>query len=136
MRAWLVLVAVAISAAGQAARSQELPRFEVVSIKPSPAGAAGGGMRTSPGGRIAVINTTLKGLVAMAYQRFTWDTREIIGGPSWFNEARFDVLAQASAGLPTVDADGLPSQLLAMFRAMLEERFQLAVHWAAQERPV
>jgi uncharacterized protein (TIGR03435 family) len=136
MRVWLILAALAISTAGQPARSQELPRFEVVSIKPSPAGATGGGLRTSPGGRIAVMNTTLKGLVAAAYQRFTWDTRDIIGGPSWFNESRFDVLAQASGGLPPVDVDGFPSQLLAMFRAMLEDRFQLAVHWEARERPV
>ncbi len=136
MKAWLVLMAVAIATAGLTARGQEPPRFDVVSIKPSPAGATGGGMRTSPGGRIAVMNTTLKGLVTAAYQRFTWDYREIIGGPSWFNEARFDVLAQASGGLPPVDADGFPSQLLAMFRATLEERFRLAVHWEARERPV
>ncbi len=136
MNTWLAFVAIALSTAGQPARGQELPRFEVVSIRPSPAGATGGGMRTSPGGRIAVMNTTLKGLVAAAYQRFTWDTRDIIGGPSWFNEARFDVLAQASGGLPPVDVDGFPSQLLAMFRAMLEDRFRLAVHWEARERPV
>ena len=136
MRPSLVLAAIAVATASQAARRQEPPRFDVVSIKPAPAGATGGGMRTSPGGRIAVMNTTLKGLVAAAYQRFPWDTRDIIGGPSWFNEARFDVLAQASGGLPPVDGDGFPSRLLAMFRAMLEDRFQLAAHWEARQRPV
>lgn len=136
MRARLIVAAVLVAVVGQVSRGQEPPRFDVVSVKLSPAGATGGGMRISPGGHIAVTNTTLKGLVAATYQRFTWDTREIIGGPSWFNEARFDVLAQAAGGVPPVDADGFPSQLLAMFRAMLEDRFQLAAHWQAVDRPV
>ena len=59
-------------------------------------------------------NVTLKGMVHAAYQRFTSDAREIVGGPDWFNEARFDVIAVAPGGLPRVVADGFPSQLLAM----------------------
>ena len=130
----IVVLLMLLGWAGWAQAQQ--PRFDVVSIKPSPPSATGGGLRTSPGGRVAMVNTTLKGLVTAAYQRFTWDYREIVGGPSWFNEARFDVLAQASAGLPPVDPDGFPSQLLAMFRTMLEERFRLAVHWETRERPI
>src|SRR5689334_23087077 len=74
------------------------PAFEVVSIKPTPPGTQGGGLQLSPGGRVTWTNATLKGLVAAAYQRFTWDSREIIGGPGWFNDVRFDVIALATGG--------------------------------------
>ena len=111
-------------------------RFEVVSIKPTPPGTQGGGFQVSPGGRVTWRNSTLKGMVAAAYQRFTWDSREIVGGPDWFNEARFDVIALAPGGLPPVDADGFPSQLRAMFRAVLADRFRLAAHWETRDRPI
>jgi hypothetical protein len=75
-------------------------------------------------------------MVAGAYQRFRWDSREIVGGPDWFNQARFDVIALAPDGLPRVDADGFPSQLLAMFRRMLEDRFRLVAHWEPRERSI
>lgn len=114
----------------------QAPRFEVVSVKPSSPDALGGGLRTSPGGRVQITNSTLKGLVAAAYQRFAWDSREIVGGPDWISSARFDVLGQAAGGLPPVDADGFPSQLVAMLRAVLEDRFRLAVHWETRERPI
>lgn len=135
----LVLSAAAVlglvSAAGAELLSQT-PRFEVVSVKPASPDAQGGGVRISPGGRVVWTNTSLEGLVAAAYQRHAWDTRDIIGGPAWFNKDRFDVIAQATGGLPPVDADGFPSQLLVMLRGLLEDRFALAAHWEKQERPI
>jgi uncharacterized protein (TIGR03435 family) len=116
--------------------SQAPLRFEVVSIKPTPPGTEGGGRQLLPGGRVTLRNTTLKALVAAAYQRFMWDQREIVGGPDWINETRFDVTALAPGGLPRVDADGFPSQLLAMFRALLADRFRLVAHWEMRERPI
>jgi uncharacterized protein (TIGR03435 family) len=111
------------------------PSFDVVSVKPTPPGTAGGGIQISPGGRVTWTNVTLRAMVNAAYQRFKWDSREIAGGPDWFNEAHFDVIAVAPEGLPPVDADGFPSRLLAMFRAMLEDRFRLMTHWATREGP-
>jgi uncharacterized protein (TIGR03435 family) len=122
--------------AGHVQRPGTAPRFEVVSIRPASPDAQGGGFRLSPGGRLVWTNTSLNGLVAAAYQRHTWDTRDIIGGPPWFNKERFDVIAQAVGGLPPVDGDGFPSQLLAMVRGLLEERFGLVAHWEKQERPI
>src|SRR5918996_3782827 len=112
------------------------PSFEVVSVKPTPPGAQGGGIQFSPSGRVTWTNVTLKAMVGAAYQRFTWDTREIVGGPDWFNQARFDVIAVAPGGLPRVDADGFPSQLLAMFRAVLEDRFKLVARWDTRDAPI
>jgi len=56
--------------------------------------------------------------------------------PDWLNEARFDVIALAPGGLPRADADGFPSQLLAMFRRMLEDRFRLMAHWEKGEQSI
>ena len=128
LAAMLVALATLIPLRAQA------PRFEIVSIKPTPPETQGGGFQLLPGGRVTWRNSTLKGMVAAAYQRFTWDSREIVGGPDWFNEARFDVVALAPGGLPPVDADGFPSQLLAMVRAVLANRFRLVAHWETRER--
>ena len=110
--------------------------FEVVSVKSTPPGTQDGGVQISPSGRVTWTNVTLQAMVNAAYQRFKWDSREIIGGPDWFNEARFDVVAVAPGGLPRPDADGFPSQLLAMIRAVLEDRFKLVAHWDTRERPI
>jgi uncharacterized protein (TIGR03435 family) len=130
-----LLLALVIAAAGRLT-SQAPLRFEVVSVKPTPPGTEGGGRQLLPGGRVTLRNTTLKALVAAAYQRSTWDSPEIVGGPDWIGEARFDVTALAPGGLPRVDADGFPSQLLAMFRAVLTDRFRLVAHWDMRERPI
>ena len=129
----VVVLLTLLASAGWAEAQQ--PRFDVVSVKRASPDAQGGGLRVSPGGRMAFVNSTLKGLIAAAYQRFTWDSREIIGGPAWLNETRYDVIAQANGGLPPVDADGFPSQLVGMLRAALEERFKVVAHWEARERP-
>jgi uncharacterized protein (TIGR03435 family) len=113
------------------------PAFEVVSVKPVPPGTqGGGGVQFSPGGRVTWTNVTLQAMVHAAYQRFTWDSWEIVGGPDWLDETRFDVIAVAPGGLPRVDADGFPSQLLAMVRAMLEDRFKIVAHWETREAPI
>jgi len=129
----LVLVGVAVVSVTLIAQA---PAFEVVSVKPNKSGDAGSQFRIEPGGRVTWTNTTLQGMVAGAYQRFRWDSREIVGGPDWFSQARFDVIALAPGGLPRADADGFPSQLLAMFRRMLEDRFQLVSHWEKREQSI
>jgi uncharacterized protein (TIGR03435 family) len=129
---FLCLAALSASLATHA----QSPAFDVVSVKPTPPGTQGGGLQISPGGRVTWTNTTLKGMVHAAYQRFTWDPREIVGGPDWFNEARFDVIAVAPGGLPRADADGFPSHLLAMVRALLEDRFTLVTREDTRDAPI
>jgi uncharacterized protein (TIGR03435 family) len=131
-----LLIGIAAVSVTLLAQTPARPSFEVVSITPTPPGTEGSGFRVSPGGRVTWINTTLQAMVAGAYQRYTWDSFEIVGGPPWFNEARFDVVALSPGGLPAVDADGFPSQLLAMFRAMLEDRFRLVARRDTREAPI
>jgi uncharacterized protein (TIGR03435 family) len=132
-----LLVGLAVAAVPLlAGQRSDAPRFEVVSIKPVPPETQGGGLQIAPGGRVTWRNVTLSAMVNAAYQRFQWDSREIVGGPDWFNETHFDVVALAPGGLPKADADGFPSQLLAMFRRVLEDRFRLVTHSKPRERPV
>jgi uncharacterized protein (TIGR03435 family) len=102
------------------------PTFDVVSIKPSQPGAPNRLPRVSPG-RVEIYNTTLKGLIRTAYSRFAFDTREIVGGPSWIDSDRFDLVATMSLP-PQVDSSGLPTGLIAMLRTLIEERFRLRTH--------
>ena len=138
MRRMMLTIAVvpALIVAGLAQQPSPSPAFEVVSVKPNRSGDSGSQFRIEPGGRVTWRNVTLSAMVNGAYQRFQWDSGEIVGGPDWFNEARFDVVALAPAGLPRPDADGFPSQLLNMIRGVLADRFRLVAHWEPRERPI
>ena len=70
-----------------------------------------------PGGYRAV-NAPLRLLIRDAYalQGF-----QLVGGPSWLDSERFDILAKAE-GNPTPDQERL------MLRTLLAERFALSVH--------
>jgi uncharacterized protein (TIGR03435 family) len=105
--------------------------FEVADIKPSApqVTAASGGIQA--GGRIDLRGFTLKTLMSIA-----WGLQENIAGdfftgaPSWFDSARFDVVARAPGSGP-VKANELPvdeEALLTMLRNLLTDRFKLKTH--------
>jgi uncharacterized protein (TIGR03435 family) len=103
------------------------PRFDVVSIKPSPPGAPNRLPRISPG-RVEISNRTLKDLIGMGYSRFPFDSREIVGGPSWIDSERFDIVATMGQPSQGFDSTGLPAGLAAMMRALVEDRFAVKTH--------
>lgn len=119
--------------------------FEVASIKPSAPDARGGFLQLQPGGGLRATNFTLKQLLAFAY-----DVRDfqISGGPAWINSARYDLQARAEHG-PEAPAspddlrkmtDGqrksFQDQIRERLRALLAERFQVAIHRESREEPV
>lgn len=110
--------------------------FDVVSIKPNRSATGEGRFRGSPGGRFEWTNVPVVTLIGAAYQRFSFDEREIVGAPGWASSERFDVIAQLGGPTPSVDPDGFPSQLLALFRGMLEDRLQLQTHRETREGPI
>jgi uncharacterized protein (TIGR03435 family) len=112
------------------------PRFDVVSIRQNKSGALEGGLRINPGGQMQWTSTTLKELIGTSFQRFAFDMRETTGGPSWLDQARFDVVVQTGTGAPKVDPDGFPSETFAMIRAMLAERFGVVTHNEQREAPI
>jgi uncharacterized protein (TIGR03435 family) len=79
-------------------------------------------------GRAGIVgrNVTLKSLIAEAYRL---QPHRVLGGPGWFDYDQYDVEAKA-AGPASAD------QLLLMLRALLAERFRLALHRETKELQV
>ena len=101
------------------------PVFEAVSIKANRSGEARSSFRGTLSG-ISVTNQTVIDIV-----RNVWNVNrlQIVGGPSWVGEDRFDIEAKAS-GKPGRE------ELVAMMKTMLGERFKLAVHQEMRPIPV
>jgi uncharacterized protein (TIGR03435 family) len=95
----------------------EAPAFEVVSIKPSKAGAGGPRMSPSPGG-LAAANVTVKMLIRAAYRV---EESSMSGGPGWLDSAQYDVTAKT-------EQRATEEQLRLMLQKLLADRFQLRVH--------
>jgi uncharacterized protein (TIGR03435 family) len=112
------------------------PAFEVVSVKPSPANCAGPGPNNGPNpGRLDLPCVPIRALIRAAYGLLAGDqiaarSMQIIGGPSWLDNDRFDISAKASGPAPATQMMG------PMMQSLLEDRFQLKVHVEARESPV
>ena len=101
------------------------PTFEVVSIKRNITGGQES-MVAHPGGRLTATNLPVLNLIRTTYQL---QDDQIHGGPEWISTERFDIMATAKADTP------LP-QLGPMLKALLVERFKLAVHSEHRELPI
>jgi uncharacterized protein (TIGR03435 family) len=101
------------------------PVFEAVSIKANRSGDARSSFRGTLSG-ISVTNQTVTDII-----RNVWNVNrlQIVGGPSWAGEDRFDIEARASGKAGR-------DELVAMMKTMLAERFNLAVHQETRPIPV
>ena len=111
---------VAISCAGQPAA-----RFEIADVHAATSHAYSGAPRIG-GGRYEMKAATMVDLVRNAYD-FTAD--KIVGGPSWLEMDRFDIVAKLPAG-------ATPETEKLMLQALLAERFALALHKDTRPFPV
>jgi uncharacterized protein (TIGR03435 family) len=126
-------------------------RFDVVSVKPSPAqpfagrggGACGGGLPQIEPTRFAVSRTTVFSLVALAYAKGCSNAEAhdlISGGPGWIKSDPFDIQAVIPSGSPTYTQrqfeDGEAPRLQLMIRNLLADRFKLAIHSEDKEMSV
>ena len=115
------------------------PAFEVASIKPNNSGDGRVLMSNQPG-RYTASNVTLRLLIRNAYQLQDF---QISGGPSWISSDRFDIVAKIDASAqeamaaasPMLPGQG-PGPLQLMIRALLADRFKLAVHTETKEQPI
>jgi len=98
------------------------PTFEVVSIKPAPPNARGGGYNLSPG-RLNGRNQSLRDMVKFAYNLHDY---QVSGGAPWTANELFEVLATFPAA--TTNADRL-----LMMQSMLASRFALVVEHGSKE---
>ena len=100
------------------------PRFEAVSIKRHEPGSPQG-YREVPGGRIVSQGQTTISTIARAHG--IRGTR-IIGGPDWIR-SDFYTVETAASGKPD------DTQVLAMLRQMLTERYKLVAHTERRDMP-
>ena len=106
----------------------QAPAFDVASLKPSPP-PEGDLYRANLGtvrhGELTMANVTLSDCLRFAYG-ITNDLQ--LAGPAWIKDkgVRFDILAKANPETPI-------HQFPLMLRALLAERFQLALHHESKE---
>jgi len=106
--------------------------FEVASLKPS-APNAPPGQPDIKNGRLYVPGISLQNLIGVAWE--INGPEFLIGAPKWLNEDKYDILAKAPEGVAigdlTPNRNSVPVNIDAlrpMLRALITERFQLAVH--------
>ena len=120
-------LAVVLTAATLSAQSAPSPTFDVVSVKRNRTGDQNSSTRPRPGGGVQITNNTLRQMIRNAYQR---EDYLIIGGPSWVDSDRFDVVATGVG--PDVGFEVLQRRM----QAMLSDRFRLAVRDEIRQLPV
>ena len=100
----------------------QLPSFEVISIKPRTADRPSGGIPNAPD-RFVRPNVSVAQLMEYAY-----DVRDfqILGGPGWMRSERFEVSAKAETAVPQ-------AQMRLMVQRLLADRFGVRVHRETRE---
>lgn len=121
MKGLLAHVSVFIALAGVAyGQTDPLPSFDAADVHVSPRSAnpnvqsLGGFVR---GGKYQFRNATMLDLVASAYGV---EPEKVLGGPSWLETDRFDILAKAPASATNATAK-------LMLRSLLADRFKLVI---------
>jgi uncharacterized protein (TIGR03435 family) len=125
------------------AQPQPTLTFEVASIKPASTDAKGSSIQFMPGGGLSMTNIPLRAMITFAY-----DVRDfqISGGPGWVGTERFDVRAKAErtasdgpvdlAKMTDDQRKTVREQIAERLRALLADRFQLAVHKETKDQPI
>jgi uncharacterized protein (TIGR03435 family) len=113
------------------ALAQEKPvrlTYDVVSIRPSQPGATGGGFVDSLPGGIGynAENIPIKVILCVIYRI---PLRQVVGGPDWLSNERFDVQVRADRPYSIDD-------LHIMFQNALADRFNLKLHIETKTGPV
>jgi uncharacterized protein (TIGR03435 family) len=136
MRVIVASLFVMAALAGTSAQTPDTPAlaFEAASIKLNKSGGNTSGLRRFPGGRFEVTNMPLAFLIEFAYQLQNY---ELQGGPSWLTSDRWDIIAKiAGDPPPTTPGTGTPDAIMLATRALMAERFKLAVHRETREDDV
>lgn len=113
-----------LAASGVFAQPQDTrPAFDAASVKPNTSGSGSSSSNGSKG-QIVMINLTLKRLIERAYNVQPFQ----VTGPEWMESVRFDIVAKYP---PDTKSEDRPL----MLKALLEDRFKLAVHRETKEMP-
>jgi uncharacterized protein (TIGR03435 family) len=121
-----ILFAAALCAASLAGQKTEIARVRASPKTPGAGFMAGfGGGMLQRAGRVELHGASIAGMIRAAWGM---DLDRIVGGPSWVELDRFDVIAK----LPD-HAD--PAAISEMLKALLADRFKLVVHEGKQPMP-
>jgi uncharacterized protein (TIGR03435 family) len=132
----IFLVALALTSVAGDVGSQSVPAFEIASIKANTSGTRMVNLDyQAASGRFTATNITLDMLIRVAYgdggplppNRLVADA-EWIGKRRFITGDHFDIVAKADGHPPQ-------SELPAMLRGLLADRFRLAVHHETREQP-
>jgi uncharacterized protein (TIGR03435 family) len=104
----------------------QLPTFEVASVKSNKNGPLTSMMARMLPSRFEATNMPARFLLLQAYRLPTY---QIQGAPAWLDSDRFDIAAKAPEGTQ-------PDQLMLMIRSLLIERFKLVAHRETKEAPI
>ena len=99
--------------------------FDVASVKTNKSGPMMSAMRMMPN-NFNVTNVPLRLLIMQAYRLSTY---QLVGGPSWLDSERFDIVAKGPEG-------SRPDQVPLMLRGLLADRFKLKVHGETREAQI
>jgi uncharacterized protein (TIGR03435 family) len=101
------------------------PQFEVATIKPSNPANCCARWWQGHGRRLASHNTSLRWLIRMAYGL---NDRQIVGGPAWMDDLRFDVSGEIEGTRIPTDREWRVA-----VQKLLADRFQLRFHHGSRE---
>jgi uncharacterized protein (TIGR03435 family) len=102
--------------------AQQAVSFEAASVKPGDPSAQGQSIRIQPGGRFTVVNMPLRTLITFAYQLQAY---QLVGGPSWIGNDRFDIVAKIDGEVAPPVTPGQPDRAMLAMRTLLADRFKL-----------
>jgi uncharacterized protein (TIGR03435 family) len=106
------------------------PEFEVVDVKPTaPDSTAPQRAQVLPTGQINATSVPLRAMLSLAWGI---NGNDLIVGPKWIDEKKFDIVGKAFSG---ADASFVDDEFLRMaLRKLIVDRFQMKFHY--EERPV
>ena len=104
-----------------------IPKFDVVTVKPSDPNRPGK-LFTIRGRHVLTINTTLNDIITFAYGLHA---KQIVGAPAWFATDKFDI-----DGVPDVEGQPSSKQFKMLFQSVLTDRFKLTFHHEQKELAV
>jgi uncharacterized protein (TIGR03435 family) len=109
------------------------PRFADLIFEPNRSGDKARSCCVLRPGEITGHGVTVRQIIEAAYRRHAFDRREVIGGPAWIDEDRFDFTAIIT-GDHIYDRDGFPGATFAIMRAHVNEHARIRLE--QRERPV
>jgi len=105
--------------------AQQPQTFEAVSIRQNPSGDQNTQINRLPGGRLVIVNATLKTLVRNAYGLLSF---QFTGEPNWWDSDKYDINAVIPQSSQITD-----DQFKPLLQSLLKDRFHFEAHWETRE---